>query len=317
MRSVILTGAAGGIGMATLPLLVDAGYIVYAGAMDPWEMGQLEAEKARLKTENIIPVMLDLRVEEHIESVLAQVEADHPDLAGVIANGAACPFGGPFELVDLNSTRDVYETNVIGNLRLLRRSLDLLKQTRGRIVMVSSMWGLIPGAFALSYTASKHACEAFCGVMRRELSEFGIKLVTVNPGGVKETYMVAHHYDLSRRYLAKLKGVSPEEVCSTELDTGGNTKLMQPDPQANEYYRGHYQTYMDFTREVYLPESMKFVATPADCARDVMRGLQHPNPKVRYRTGWDCKIASFLNWLLPERWMDKLVMKGFAPRVEA
>ena len=312
-KSIILTGAAGGIGMATLEKLFDAGYFVYAGAMDDWELQVLEAEKQRLGTERVIPVMLDVREEPQIQAVLSKIQNDHPNLMGVIANGAACPVGAPFELTDLNSTRDVLETNVIGNMRLLQGCIPILKKSQGRIIMVSSMWGLVPGSFASSYTASKHACEAYCGVLRREMKEFGIDVVIINPGGVKETYMVAHQYNLSRDYVAQAEGTEPKQVCDIELDMGGNTRLVQPQLAQNSYYTGHFRTYMDFTQKVWRPETLKICATPADCARDIMRALQDARPKIRYMPGGDVKTFSFLKRALPESWIDKMLILVFAP----
>lgn len=315
MKSVLLTGAAGGIGSETLRLLVEAGYRTYAGAIDDWEMSELNRLRRELNTDRIIPVMLDLRDREQIDSVVSRIEAEAADsFAALIPNGAACPVGTPFELSDLDSIRDVMETNYFGNLHLMLRAANLLKRNKSRVVYVSSMWGLIPAIMAGPYSASKHACEALFATIRRELAPFGVKVIITNPGGVKHTYMVAEHYHGSRDYLARLRGCTPEEICSETRDRGKNSKLQQPKIKDDRFYDPHYQLYMEATRDATSEDKLKFIATARLCALDIMKGVQSPHPKLRYLTGWDCKVLHFLKRYLPERWFEKLLVAAMLPR---
>lgn len=315
MKSVLLTGAAGGIGMETLRLLVQAGYVTYAGAIDDWEMGELDRLKRELATDRIIPVMLDLRNPEHIETVIARIEAEAgASFAAIIPNGAACPVGTPFELSDIDSIRDVMETNYFGNLRLMLRAANLLKRNKARVVYVSSMWGLIPAIMAGPYSASKHACEVLFSSIRRELKPFGVEVIITNPGGVKHTYMVAEHYNSSREYLARLRGCAPDDVCREVRDRGRNSKLVQPRIKADKFYDPHYQLYMQATGDATSEDKLKFIATARSCAEDIMKGVQSPAPKLRYLTGWDCKVLYFLKRHLPERWFEALLTSAMLPK---
>ena len=312
-QSVILTGAAGGIGMATLPKLVEAGYIVYAGAIDEWEISEINAIKKKLNTENIISVMLDVREPDQIEAVVSRIEKDHPRLATVIANGAACPVGAPFELLDFDSLSDVLNTNVVGNLRLLHRCLPMCKLNKSRIIIVSSMMGLIAGGMVTAYTSSKHATEAYADVLRRELAQFGIKIVLINPGAVKNTYMVAHHATYSKRWLAEVKGCDPSEISSLEFDCGKNTRLIQPNLRHDSFYIPPFQNYMELTRDALLPDKLTKIATADSCSVAIMKGIQVKSPRIRYIVGWDCGIMWALNWLLPKRVMDRIIRLGMFP----
>ena len=302
--------------MATQRLLVNAGYLTYAGAIDDWELQELERLKTELNTNQIIPVMLDIRKSEEIDSVITKVENENPNLAAIIVNGAACPHGTPFELTDLNSARDVFETNYFGNLNLMLRALVLMKKNKSRVIWVSSMWGLIPAVNAMPYSSSKHAGEVLFATMRRELEPFGIKIVITNPGGVKHTYMVAEHFHGSKEYLADMRGCSPEEVSKEERDRGKNSKLIQPNIKKDKIYEPHYQAYMEATRDVSSDDKFKICATAHDCAVDVMKGLQSSSPRLRYLSGWDCKFTYFFKRILPERWLDWIFIKALMPNIK-
>lgn len=65
---------------------------------------------------------------------------------------------------------------------MTKACLPLLKESKGRIVNVTSMAGLFLGAPCMSaYSASKHAAEAFTTSLRFELNGWGIKVITINP----------------------------------------------------------------------------------------------------------------------------------------
>lgn len=315
MRSVILTGAAGGIGMATLPLLVKAGYVVYAGAIDDWELEEINRIKSLSETDLIIPVLLDTREAAHADTVLRRVESENPELIALILNGGACPVPAPFEHLDLEITRDVFESNVIGNLRLMQRSLKLLKSSQGRIVFISSMWGLIPAHLASSYSAGKHAAEAFCAIIRRELEPlFGIKVIMINPGAVKDTYMIAKHYYGTREVVAEMEGCKPGDLGPDNFDEGRNTKLKQQIQVPDRTYRSLQYGYTKSLIDLLDPKKMKFMATPRDCAEAIMKGVQSTNPRRRYLVGGDVKVLRWFARVRDGRFLDWLFAAAFNAR---
>jgi NAD(P)-dependent dehydrogenase (short-subunit alcohol dehydrogenase family) len=308
MKSVILTGAAGGIGMETVRLLVQQGYTVYAGYMDEWEAGELKKLKAELNSPLVIPVQLDVREAADVEAVVSRVEAEAPDLAGVIANGGVCSLAVPLEHVDFAITRDAYETNLIGNARLAQRTIPLLKKSRGRIIFVGSLWGIAEGPNLMSYSASKHALEALCTCARRELKQFGIEAVMINPGVVKHTYMTGKQFEQCKEFLIK-QNVAPERISKKTFDPGKNTKLIHAVPVPDPNYVNDYAGLNWMLAQSLDPNKMKIVSSAIDCARAIMQGLLAPRPKTRYIVGGDAKALVFLGWLLPARWMDAIMHK--------
>lgn len=305
MRAVILTGAAGGVGMAATRELVNKGFIVYAGAIDSWEFEQLEQLKAELNTEQIIPVQLDLRNSEDMEQVVSRVESDHPDFAALITNGATAPVGIPFEHVKMEFFREVYEINVFGNMQLIQHCLPLLKKNKGRIIHVSSVFGKTAAAMMLAYASSKHSGEALMMVLRRELKRFGIKVVLVNPGVIHSTYMTAHQHEGSKQAVAEMDGCSPEGISTMSLEQGKNTAIKQPPIVADVTYRADYLGIVKALEPGMGPEH-KMSSSPDMVTDCIMKGLLHEKPRTRYISGTDSKLMIFLTWLLPESWADKV-----------
>jgi NAD(P)-dependent dehydrogenase (short-subunit alcohol dehydrogenase family) len=307
MKSVVLTGAAGGIGKETVRLLVKGGYVIYAGYMDDWEAEQLGKLKAELGTDLIIPVPCDIREFDQIDAVFTRVENEHPDLAAVIGNGGACPLGIPFEHIDFDITRDVYETNLMGNAKLAQRGINLLKKSKGRIIFVGSLWGKEAGPMLMSYSASKHAMEALCTCARRELQPFGIEVSMINPGLVKNTYMTGNQLAQSSEAL-RLMGTPPEKITTAVFDKGHNTKLKHAVPVGDPHYENDYLGLNFMLSNGLHPDKMKKICcTAADCARAILTAMTAVRPKTRYIVGLDAKILVFLKWLLPERWSDKVM----------
>ena len=314
MRSILLTGAEGGVGRATLSKLVEANYVVYAGAVDDWALDQLNSLKAELSTDQIIPVLLDIREKDQIDVVISRIESVHPDFAGLIANGAACPIGAPFELTDFESFEDVIATNVTGNARLIYRALHLLKENKGRIIIVGSLHGLVPLGLGGPYTLSKHANEALCATLRRELGLcYGIKVSIINPGGIKGTYMVARAFHEARQFAADVNECKPEEVHPANLDKGGHTSLVMPKIKRDPKYLPMYEQFAKSVHDVYVPGKLTMLSDPEENAAAIMKALHAPKPKVRYVTGWDAKIFYFLHRILPATWIDKIIIKAFYP----
>jgi NAD(P)-dependent dehydrogenase (short-subunit alcohol dehydrogenase family) len=93
--------------------------------------------------------------------------------------------GGPLAEIPVDLLRRTFETNVFANFALtqhvIRKFIDA--GTPGRIVIVSSMGGMLSAYGLGAYCASKHALEAIAATLRDELASTGITVQTINPGG--------------------------------------------------------------------------------------------------------------------------------------
>jgi short-subunit dehydrogenase len=92
--------------------------------------------------------------------------------------------GGPIAEVPMDLVRRVFETNVFANLaltqKIVRKFVD--KGTKGRLIFVTSIGGLMTLYGLGAYGATKHAIEAIASCLREELDDYGITVQTINPG---------------------------------------------------------------------------------------------------------------------------------------
>ena len=172
-RSVLVTGASSGIGLASAVRLARAGWHVYGGVRNA-------ADGDALRQQGIEPVELDVT---DAAQVAVAAEAVGPELDGLVDN-AGIAVAAPLELVPLDELRRQLEVNVIGQIAVLQAVLPALRRARGRVVLMGSIGGRSALPFLGPYAASKHALEAFADSLRVELRPFGVAVAIVEPGSI-------------------------------------------------------------------------------------------------------------------------------------
>jgi NAD(P)-dependent dehydrogenase (short-subunit alcohol dehydrogenase family) len=192
-RSVLVTGASSGIGLASALRLARAGWRVYGGV-------RTDPDAEALRADAVAPLRLDVTDR---AQVAAAAETVGERLDGLVAN-AGIAVAAPLELVPLEELRRQLEVNVVGQVAVLQALLPALRAARGRIVLMGSIGGRSALPFLGPYAASKHALEAFADVLRIELRPWGIAVSIVEPASVKTAIWTkgAAHADAMRASLA-------------------------------------------------------------------------------------------------------------------
>ncbi|XP_063024165.1 17-beta-hydroxysteroid dehydrogenase type 2 isoform X3 [Melospiza melodia melodia] len=106
-------------------------------------------------------------------------------LWGVVNNAGILGFPADGELLPMSTYRHCMEVNFFGAVEVSKTFLPLLRKSQGRLVNMSSMAGGIPLPRYAAYGASKAALSMFSGVMRQELSKWGIKVMAIHPSGFR------------------------------------------------------------------------------------------------------------------------------------
>jgi len=176
--SVIVTGAGSGLGRGAALGLAAAGRRVLAAVQYPQQVTELrsaaEAQGVDLRVEKV-----DL-LKDSERRFLAAQDCD------VLVNNAAVSETGPIAEQPLELVREVFETNVFATLDLTQKVVRrMVERGSGRVVMVSSMAGLMAIPYVGAYCASKHALEAITGCLSAELRPHGVEVLTFNPGPYK------------------------------------------------------------------------------------------------------------------------------------
>ncbi|UUC51068.1 SDR family oxidoreductase [Pseudomonas citronellolis] len=220
-RCVLITGGAGGLGLAFAEAAARAGARV---AIADLRADEVQAAAANLREQGL-PVdglALDLR-EPH--SITACVEAAVERLGGLdglVNNAAVTNSGGkPGEALDIATWDLVMQVNVRGAWLMTNACLPALRASgRGAIVNLASDTPLWGAPNLLAYTASKGALIAMTRTLARELGANGITVNAIAPGLVEveaTAYVPAERHELYRRQRAIQRAQLPADVSGAVL----------------------------------------------------------------------------------------------------
>ncbi|MFW6437311.1 MAG: SDR family oxidoreductase [Halococcoides sp.] len=183
METVLITGAASGIGRATAMRFHDAGWTVYATDVETDGLDDLGCNSARM----------DVTDSDEIEGVVEQIVAEAGSI-DCLVNTAGYAQLGPVEDVTIERMQAQFDVNVWGVIRCIQAVLPRLReQGRGTIVTIGSVQGRVASPGWVAYAASKHALAGFHEAMAAE--ECGVDVVLVEPAWVETGFAdrVAEH----------------------------------------------------------------------------------------------------------------------------
>ena len=181
-RTVLVTGAGGGLGRAIALRFARAGSRVVALDRDAAAAAAVQAEIERTGG-----ACLALACDVTDATACAQAVADAVHRFGtldVLVNNAGISQRSGFAATDLAVIRRVMDVNFYGSVHCTRAALPHLAAARGLIVVVSSVAGYTPLIARTGYAASKHALHGFFGSLRTELAPQGVDVMLVCPSFV-------------------------------------------------------------------------------------------------------------------------------------
>jgi NAD(P)-dependent dehydrogenase (short-subunit alcohol dehydrogenase family) len=182
MSVVVITGCSSGFGLETALAFARRGDQVYATMRN---LAKSEVLRAAAASSDLALKILALDVTDDT-SVAAAVQ-EVLAAAGtidVLVNNAGVEHWGALEFLPDALVRSIFETNVLGAVRMLRAVLPAMRaQGSGVIVNVASAAGRVPGLPAnWAYSASKHALCSLADSLAGEVQSFGIRVVSIEPG---------------------------------------------------------------------------------------------------------------------------------------
>jgi short-subunit dehydrogenase len=176
--NVVITGASMGIGRELALAWARRGARVVLSARSADALAEVAREVEALGGKSIV-VPGDVTSDDHRRELVGRAgEFD------VLVNNAGRGFYSPILKIDAGEMRDLFELNVFAPLRLVQLAAPALERSRGTIVMMSSIAGVVAAPRYGAYAASKFALEALAMAMRSELAAAGIEVVVIRPGPV-------------------------------------------------------------------------------------------------------------------------------------
>lgn len=277
-KSVVITGASSGIGRATVALMSQAGWQVFATVRKTADHQQVK----KAYGENVIPVVMDVQDESSIQAAAQQI-ATHLNGRGLdgLVNCAGIGVVRPVEYASLQDLRQTYEVNVFGQISVSQALLHVLRRNRGRIVNITSVGVNIAIPFGGLLNSSKSAFAMLSDSMRLELRPFGVRVIAIEPGAISTP--------------------------AVEKTLGDIESVIRNLPEEARMQYG--EMLRTFGRQAYTRE--KSGSSPSVVAEAILHALSSNRPRIRYRVGKHARLLATLPKLLPESVLDALRARMF------
>jgi NAD(P)-dependent dehydrogenase (short-subunit alcohol dehydrogenase family) len=204
----------------------------------------------------------------------------------VLVNNAGVGYMAVVEELKLEDLKQQFETNLFGVLRVTQAVLPGMRERKsGRILMLSSVAGLVTPPTYGAYSASKHALEGLSNALRLELYPFNIPVVLIEPGYIVTNFQHTAK-ELAQPYVDAAKQ-SPYEKIYAGAWAGANQG------------RGQSKT------------------TPEDCARVMLEAIEARDPRPRYGV---TSLATLVKWakrFTSDRLLDSFLRKKYGVKRES
>lgn len=193
-RTVWVIGGSSGLGLATVKGLNNSGFNVVAGARS-FKNTENVSKDIINSSINLIP--LDVTDESSRNNFTEEALKLFPKVDALVYCAGTLLFG-PCEFTTCNEYSSIMNTNFIGTVAMVQQILPVFrKQNYGKIILFSSINGLLGIPFQSAYVASKHAIEGYAECLTQELSAFNIEVCLIEPGDHKsgsQKYRTEYNY---------------------------------------------------------------------------------------------------------------------------
>jgi NAD(P)-dependent dehydrogenase (short-subunit alcohol dehydrogenase family) len=183
MKVVAITGASRGIGRETAKLFVSKGWQVY-------NLSRRPAQEVGIRD-----LICDVTHEDEVSAAFARIQEECGQL-DLLVNNAGYGIAGAVEFTSLAEARKQFEVNFFGIMASIKTALPLLKQSRGRIINISSAAAVFAIPFQAFYSASKASLNTLTNCLATELKPFGVSVCALQLGDVRTDFTDARQKSL-------------------------------------------------------------------------------------------------------------------------
>jgi NAD(P)-dependent dehydrogenase (short-subunit alcohol dehydrogenase family) len=275
LRSVVITGASRGLGLASAAHLYHLGWRVVAAMRSP-DAG-LERLRAATGAAAGDPRLIGIRLDlDDPSSVIAAAKAIEEALGApeVLVHNAGIAAAGCAEDMPLEAWERLFRTNLFGPVQLTKQLLPAMRAAgRGRIVVVSSQGGIRGMPSVSAYSASKGALERWAESLAAEIAPFGLGVTVLVSGAFATdilTEQTPHYGDLNGPYATHYASIDRKGRATVD-------RLANP---------------------------------PAHFASALAKVLDERAPFARHTVGIDARMLLFANRLLPGRLLHHLISRA-------
>ena len=273
-KSILITGCSSGIGYDAAHGLNARGWRVFATCRQ-------EADCERLRGEGLESFVLDYADDASVAAAAEEALNRCDGRLDALFNNGAYALPAAVEDLPRDAIRELFETNLFGQIDLMNRVIPAMRaQGHGRIVNCSSVLGFVALRMRGAYSASKFALEAFTDTARLELRDTGLHFILIQPGPIVSRIR-QNSLPPFERWIDWEK--SPFR---TVYKSGVIPFISADEPPPNRHR---------------LP--------PSAVTAKLIRALESPRPKARYKVTTPTYAAAAMKTLFPARLQDYIFSK--------
>ena len=184
-KSVLITGATGGIGAATARLLVAGGAMVFLTGRNEERLKALQTE-LKLSADRVFAADLSMATE--VETLRQRFHAVFPTI-DILVNAAGIGIIKPMDTLTPEEFMATIQTNLVAPFLLMKAFLPAMKEAKkGLIINIPGVLGKVPMAGAAAYSASKYGLTGMMQSIREELKRTDIRITNLFLGGVDSAF---------------------------------------------------------------------------------------------------------------------------------
>jgi len=203
-KNVLVAGATGGIGEATVRLLAQSGATIFLAGRNAAKLAEI-AESLQIPSERVFRI--DMSNADSIVSMGEQIHAQVPQV-DILINATGIGIIKPWESLSFDEFRNSLQVNLEGSFMLVKTFLPNMKKSgKGLIINIPGVLGKVPMAGAAAYSASKYGLVGMMQSIREELKRTEVRITNIFMGGVDSPF-----WDTIDLRVQREKMVRPEEA---------------------------------------------------------------------------------------------------------
>jgi NAD(P)-dependent dehydrogenase (short-subunit alcohol dehydrogenase family) len=184
-KVALVTGSSSGIGLETSLTLAENNFRTYATMRNLNKASNI-MELAKKRNVAVQITKLDVNDDYSVQQAVQQIVEEEKAI-DLLVNNAGYTQLGTVEDLSLNEIQAQFNTNIFGIFRMIKEVAPIMRRQRtgGTIINIGSANGFFGVPCASAYVSTKFALEGLTQSLRFELSQFGIKVVIIEPGAIK------------------------------------------------------------------------------------------------------------------------------------
>ena len=215
-KTVIVTGGSRGIGKAIVEKFAEEGYHVLLN----YNKSEFSAVETAKKYNNVDVFKADISSPKDVEAMINYAISKYKKI-DVLINNAGIASNGLLQDLSLDEWNHLFEVNVTGTFLVTREVLPhMISEKAGKIINISSVWGMVGASNEVAYSATKAAIIGFTKALAKEVGPSNITVNSIAPGIVM-TDMVSNlsveEFDAIRNEIPLGELGSTEDIASAAL----------------------------------------------------------------------------------------------------